>query len=62
MPCEKIKRITRIEITANFPNNGHKDTIKCYKQDIIIARSYHLLLLLLVVTMVLNREGDLTVR
>jgi hypothetical protein len=33
MPCEKIKRIKRIEITANFPNNEHKDTLKCYKAE-----------------------------
>jgi len=31
MSCEKIKRIKRTEITANFPNNGNKDTLKCYE-------------------------------
>jgi hypothetical protein len=53
MPCEKIKRITRVEILANRPNNRHK--------DILIAGSPHFLLLLLLLTLLmLKREGDLT--
>jgi hypothetical protein len=31
MPYEKIKRITRVEILAKYPNNRHKDTLKYYK-------------------------------
>jgi hypothetical protein len=30
MPCEKIKRITRIEISANHPNK-RQDALKCYR-------------------------------
>jgi hypothetical protein len=31
MTYEKIKRMIRIEISSNFPNNRHKDTLKYYK-------------------------------
>jgi hypothetical protein len=31
MLCEKIKRITRIEISAYRPHNRHKDALKYYK-------------------------------
>jgi len=31
VPCEKIKRITKVEILANRPNNRHKDALKYYK-------------------------------
>ena len=31
MLCEKIKRITKIEISAYSPNNRHKDALKYYK-------------------------------
>jgi len=31
MPCEKIKRITRIEILASHPNKRHQDALKCYR-------------------------------
>ena len=31
VPCEKIEQITRIEISANSPNNRHTDALKYYK-------------------------------
>jgi len=31
MLCEKIKRITRLEILAYRPNNRHKNALKYYK-------------------------------
>jgi hypothetical protein len=31
MPCEKIKRITRLEISANHPNKRYQDALKCYR-------------------------------
>jgi hypothetical protein len=62
MPCETIEKITTIEISANSPNNRHKDALKCYKTGFIMTRSYHLLLLLLVSLLMLKREGDATGR
>jgi len=31
MPYEKINRMTRIEISSNWPNNRQKDALKYYK-------------------------------
>lgn len=31
MPCEKIKRITRREVSDSCPNNRQKDALKYYK-------------------------------
>jgi hypothetical protein len=31
MPYKKIKRLTRIEISSNYPNNRHKEALKYYK-------------------------------
>ena len=31
MPCEKIRRITRIELSPNHPNNRHQEALKCYR-------------------------------
>jgi len=47
MSCEKIKRIKRIELMANFPNNRHKDTLKCYKAE--HNNGYELSLIIIVV-------------
>ena len=63
MPCEKLQRITQIDILANRSNNDTKMLENITKQDTIMIRSYHLLLLLLlllVTILMLKREGDLT--
>ena len=31
VPCEKIRRITKIEVLANHPSNRYKNAVKYYK-------------------------------
>ena len=57
MPREKI--IIKIVILANHPSNRYTNAVNITKQAIIMAKSYHLLLLL-VTLMMLKREVDLT--